>query len=236
MLQAKREQLKKEGKLLTKKQKEERHMAELRKQALLASGVQIEGLQQQGSGSAPPAGKKVVYGNRKKKGPNAKEASPAGSPAPESRPRSPEPTPTPPPEPVKEEEKGDEDVKSDWDASSDEETESKPTAPAKEVKSDWDASSDEEAPAAPALAEAKPKPEQKGTYPHANVTLGQCLCVRHTFSGPKDSGPTSHQEGYIGPSACQSPHWKSCTWQGTEEGGVFRSRVGVGIGRQRRGF
>ena len=45
MPQAKREVAKKEGRLLTKKQKEEQRVAELRKQALLASGVQIEGLQ-----------------------------------------------------------------------------------------------------------------------------------------------------------------------------------------------
>ncbi|KAG5221485.1 eukaryotic translation initiation factor [Salix suchowensis] len=43
---AKREVARKEGRLLTKKQKEERAMAELRKKALLQSGVQIEGLQQ----------------------------------------------------------------------------------------------------------------------------------------------------------------------------------------------
>lgn len=116
-------------------------MAELRKQALLASGVQIEGLQQ--AGSAP---KKVVYGKKKKTTPGAKD----GSPAPESRPRSPEPvqeTPSPTPPPGGEE-KPDEskeengDVKSDWDASSDEE-ETKPAAPAG-VKDSWDASSDED--------------------------------------------------------------------------------------------
>ncbi|KAG2147931.1 hypothetical protein DEU56DRAFT_753202 [Suillus clintonianus] len=75
---------KKEGRYMTKKQKEEKAAAELRRQALLASGVQIEGLQQQAGVSA----KKVVSGNRKKKGPIAKEASP--SPAPESRPETPD--------------------------------------------------------------------------------------------------------------------------------------------------
>lgn len=162
---AKREQLKKEGKLLTKKQKEEQHRAEIRKQALLASGVQIEGLQQ--SSGAPAGAKKVVYGNRKKKGPAAKDASPA----PESRPRSPEPTPTPPPEPVKakEEEKAEEAAaKSDWEASSDEEPEPKPAAESPAVKSDWDASSDEEDAPTPAPAPApaptpKAKPAAKDT-------------------------------------------------------------------------
>ena len=83
--------------MLTKKQKEEQRAAELRKQALLASGVQIEGLQQHGDTPKP---KKVVYDNRKKKkGP----ASAAGSSHPGTRDPSPvreeKPTPEPEPEP-----------------------------------------------------------------------------------------------------------------------------------------
>ncbi|KAJ6463233.1 hypothetical protein C8R47DRAFT_1238517 [Mycena vitilis] len=132
---AKRELAKKEGRLLTKKQKEERAMAEIRKQALLASGVQIEGLQQ-ASGSGAPAVKKVVYGNRKKKGPaNAAKEAP---PAPESRPRTPEPAAPA----VAEAEAEPED---DWEASSEEET----TQTAVGVKDSWDASSDEEDAAPP---------------------------------------------------------------------------------------
>ncbi|KAF9057320.1 hypothetical protein BJ165DRAFT_1520712 [Panaeolus papilionaceus] len=167
---AKRELAKKEGRLLTKKQKEEKQMAEIRKQALLASGVQIEGLQ--AAGAAQP--KKVVYGNRKKKGPAAKESSPAV----ESRPRPPESAAapslvaeTPAPEPQAQ---ANEAAKSDWEASSDEE-EAKLAAPSG-VKDTWDESSDEEeAPpvqtkAAPAKkAEAAPtqtKP-QAGLKPQA---------------------------------------------------------------------
>ncbi|KAJ3875976.1 P-loop containing nucleoside triphosphate hydrolase protein, partial [Lentinula edodes] len=154
---AKRELAKKEGRLLTKKQKEEKAAAEIRKQALLASGVQIEGLQQ--STNMPT--KKVVYSNRKKKGPTANGASPASS-----RPRTPE-------SPVVQEEKKDsilnladgsvspahkleeaEDAsaKDDWDASSDEET--KPASDGK--KDSWDASSDEG-------AELKPTPSYSST-------------------------------------------------------------------------
>ncbi|KIM45784.1 hypothetical protein M413DRAFT_440821 [Hebeloma cylindrosporum] len=173
---AKRELAKKEGRLLTKKQKEEKQMAEIRKQALLASGVQIEGLQQ-ASGTGPPAVKKVVYGNRKKKGPGAKDASPAPS-----RPRSPEVVedraPKPQPVQVKPTEAANGDAKSDWEASSGEE-EVKPEASvhaSPDVKDDWDASSeDEEArpspkPAAPSIkpttipqaaALAKPSPVTK---------------------------------------------------------------------------
>jgi translation initiation factor 5B len=148
---AKREVAKKEGRLLTKKQKEEKQMAEIRKQALLASGVQIEGLQQ-ASVTGPPAVKKVVYGNRKKKGPGAKDASPAPS-----RPRSPEVVvdraPSLPPAQVKPIEAANGDAKSDWEASSGEE-EVKPEAPISvtpDVKDDWDASSEDE--------EAQPPPK-----------------------------------------------------------------------------
>ena len=119
-------------------------MAELRRQALLASGVQIEGLQQ-APGSGPSAGKKIGYGNRKKKGPITKE----GSPAPESRPRSPElsseaPSPaTPAPVELPAEEKApDGDAKSDWEATTDEE-EAKTLAPSG-IKDSWDDSSDED--------------------------------------------------------------------------------------------
>jgi translation initiation factor 5B len=71
--QAKREQAKKEGRLLTKKQKEEKAAAEIRRKALLESGVKIEGLQQQqnAQNDGPAVPKKVMYGNRKKKGPAA---------------------------------------------------------------------------------------------------------------------------------------------------------------------
>lgn len=162
-LKAKRELAKKEGRLLTKKQKEERQMAEIRRQALLASGVQIEGLQQPSGSNAP---KKVVYGSRKKKPAAQKDASPA----PDSRPRSPEPAHTPaadeaPKAEAEQEVKSDWEnatdegekgletqVKDSWDASSDEEE--KPATP--EVKDSWDASSDEEAPAPKTVADGKP--------------------------------------------------------------------------------
>ncbi|KAJ4471998.1 hypothetical protein J3R30DRAFT_3522507 [Lentinula aciculospora] len=157
----KRELAKKEGRLLTKKQKEEKAAAELRKQALLASGVQIEGLQQPSGVST----KKVVYSNRKKKGPTVN----SGSPVP-SRPRTPE-------SPVVQEEKTeptpvhageseeapieDAPMKDDWDASSDDET--KPTPD--EIKDSWDASSDEgtKLKLIPASTPAAPRSSLKST-------------------------------------------------------------------------
>lgn len=149
-LQAKRDLAKKEGRFLTKKQKEDKQMAEIRKQALLASGVQVEGLQQPG-GDGSSASKKVVYGNRKKKGPVAIDSSPA-----QSRPRTPELAPVSRSPKVRElaqtkpQIAADEDVKSDWDASSGHEGEEKPSA----AKDSWDASSDDEDD-----EEAKPAPK-----------------------------------------------------------------------------
>ena len=142
--QAKREQAKREGTLLTKKQKEEKAAAERRKQALLASGVQIEGLQ---TSAASPVGKKVMYGNRKKKGPaGAAPSSAQASPALVSRPLSPEltPEPSPAPTPAAKVNKlpANEDLKSDRDESSDDET--KPPAADADVKDSWDASSEDE--------------------------------------------------------------------------------------------
>ncbi|KAJ8595056.1 hypothetical protein M405DRAFT_728704 [Rhizopogon salebrosus TDB-379] len=126
---AKIELAKKEGRFLTKKQKEEKAAAELRRQALLASGVQIEGLQRQQH--AGVAAKKAVSGNKKKKGPIAQELS--VSPAPESRPETPDvveapPAPSTVESPAEEEAKADA-VKDEWDASSGDE---------------WDESSEEE--------------------------------------------------------------------------------------------
>lgn len=139
--QAKRELAKKEGRLLTKKQKEEQRAAELRKQALLASGVQIEGLQQPSGAQVP---KRVVYGNRKRKGPaSATGSGPATrepSPVREERPSTPEPEHVPEPvTQVAEEKQKIDSVKDDWDASSDEDQKA-----ADGVKESWDVSSEDE--------------------------------------------------------------------------------------------
>ncbi|KAI0938949.1 hypothetical protein AcV5_000495 [Taiwanofungus camphoratus] len=138
---AKRELAKKEGRLLTKKQKEEQRAAELRKQALLASGVQIEGLQQPSGAQVP---KRVVYGNRKRKGPaSATGSGPATrepSPVREERPSTPEPEHVPEPvTQVAEEKQKIDSVKDDWDASSDEDQKA-----ADGVKESWDVSSEDE--------------------------------------------------------------------------------------------
>lgn len=155
---AKREQLKKEGKLLTAKQKAEKQAAEIRRQALLQSGVKIEGLQT-GGGAGGSAPKKVVYGNKKKKpAPGPKDTSTvasserAPSPPPESVPGSPAVAPASA-------------AKDDWDASSEEEAPA-PAAAAAGVKDDWDASSEEEAPPAKPAPKAK-EPENPAAQPAA---------------------------------------------------------------------
>lgn len=164
----KRELAKKEGRLLTKKQKEEKAAAERRRQALIASGVQIEGLQQ--PSGAPSGGKKVTYGSRKKKTllSKDKDSAPA-SPAPESRPLSPAPVATPrspSPAPAELSNKAD-DVKDEWDASSTEEDNA--TAPAPGVKDSWDASSEDEESAEIAPL---PPPESKSTNEPTVLPVG----------------------------------------------------------------
>jgi translation initiation factor 5B len=64
----KKEQLRKEGLLLTKAQKEAKAKAELRKQQMLAAGVVVAGLDETADKKAKP-----VYDNRKKKGPKKGE-------------------------------------------------------------------------------------------------------------------------------------------------------------------
>lgn len=172
---AKKELARKEGRLLTKKQKEEKAAAERRKQALLASGVQIQGLQNQNAG----APKKVVYDNRKKKGPAA-AVTKNNTPTPTaSRPITP-----PPAEP-------EQDVKDEWDASSEEE---KPAVKNEEdVKSDWDADSDEDKPAPPAPA-TKSEAKLPASAPATKIPVsnGKPAPVEPTKAPAKDE--TSSEE------------------------------------------
>lgn len=182
----KREVAKKEGRLLTKKQKEEKQMAEIRKQALIASGAQIEGLQ---AGAGASAAKKVVYGNRKKKGPSAKEISPTSS-----RPRSPEPQPaviTPPPPAEEPEAAADTGAQDDWDASNDDEA-AKPTV-LEGVKDSWDDSSDEEGrdvPAAPSPTEkAAPAPTPNKLQAKGEQAKGQSQKPEVKATSPTKAAP-----------------------------------------------
>ncbi|KAF8589995.1 hypothetical protein K439DRAFT_1628210 [Ramaria rubella] len=126
---AKREVLKKEGRLLTKKQKEEKAAAEIRRKALLESGVKIEGLQQTVRVAAP---KKVVYGNRKKRGPAV--AATKESSALLAEEVIVEPTEAPREEAAS--------PKGDWEAGGDEEDTAEDRT--EDVKDSWDASSGDE--------------------------------------------------------------------------------------------
>ncbi|CEG70045.1 Putative Eukaryotic translation initiation factor 5B [Rhizopus microsporus] len=165
----KREQLRKEGKLLTKAQKEAQRLAQLRHQQLLASGhVRVQALE---DNDQKP--KKPVYGNRKKKVISKEEQERRQQEAEQKR--------------LEEEKKRKEEEEAkkaaeaaaaaaaeeepedddDWEnavVSSDEEEKAPKKESEEDLKSDWDASSDEEEKAAPATkpaAPAKPAPVAK---------------------------------------------------------------------------
>lgn len=137
----KRELAKKEGRLLTKKQKEAKAAAEARRNAPLQAGVVIAGLQEDG----PPADKpkKVVYGKKKKPAASAANKTVTGSTV--STPTTavaelPEVKELSPKAEAAVIVRGEEEEKDDWDVSS--QDESKPDDRSKEgVKDSWDASS-----------------------------------------------------------------------------------------------
>jgi hypothetical protein len=139
--QAKKEQLKKEGKLLTPKQKAERAAAEARRAALLASGnVTIAGLAEKESASTGE--KKVSYGKKEKKQPPAHVKKPVIQ-------QAPAPVPAKKVEEKKEvveaKKEESEEEKDSWDVSSSEDEGEKKTAKVEEeAKDDWDASSSED--------------------------------------------------------------------------------------------
>ncbi|KAG8854709.1 hypothetical protein FRB96_007394 [Tulasnella sp. 330] len=131
---AKKEQARKEGKLLTDKQKRDRAAAEVRRQAILASGVKIAALEDKED--APTAPKKFSYA---KKGGKKPVAGTSATERQASAPQSPAPTEStlaaaPPSEAT---------AKEDWEDGEDEKEAEKPATVTKDVKSDWDASSDE---------------------------------------------------------------------------------------------
>ncbi|KDN52115.1 hypothetical protein K437DRAFT_254676 [Tilletiaria anomala UBC 951] len=150
----KREQLKKEGKLLTPKQKAEKQAAEARMKAMIQSGqITVEGLKDAEGGAETK--RKVVYDNRKKKKSPAdtskqtaqQNAHTAAKEQPEQDKKA--ESVLEPVVPVaieatgsteaewKQQEGAEEDVKDSWDAESDD-----------EVKDDWAAESDDDAQAA----------------------------------------------------------------------------------------
>ncbi|GMK55413.1 hypothetical protein CspeluHIS016_0204690 [Cutaneotrichosporon spelunceum] len=138
----KRAQAKAEGRMLTPAQKRERAAAEARKQALLASGVVIAGLQNDGE-NKPKA--RPVYGkkNNKKQQQQQQQKTPATPTAPTSPKKPVEEPKKEAPKPKAKEESDD-----DWDKSEDEVEAA--TAAVKDLKveeeseDDWDKSEDEE--------------------------------------------------------------------------------------------
>ncbi|KAG8906155.1 hypothetical protein FRB99_007469 [Tulasnella sp. 403] len=158
--QARREQLKKEGKLLTPKQRKEKQQAELRRNALLASGVLVAGLAER------PQTKASKSDNRRRRG--AKENVAAASEASTSAPQSPavgskslEELP-PASLGVKTAER------ENWDDSEDESE--KPSAPvaAAEIKDDWEDDSDDDKLSSAPNASTKATPARNGAVSERN--------------------------------------------------------------------
>ncbi|KAI8981078.1 hypothetical protein BDB01DRAFT_724490 [Pilobolus umbonatus] len=162
----KKEQLRKEGKFLTKAQKEAQRLAKIRHEQLLASGnIRVQALEES---DAKP--KKVVYTNRKKKGPTKEEQEKKQQELAEKKRLEEEEKKR-----LEEEKKAaeSESEDDDWEKaleSSEDEKEDEKSEEAEDVKSDWDASSDEEK-ETPApndtKAATKPVPEnpKKATAP-----------------------------------------------------------------------
>lgn len=156
--QAKRDQLKKEGKLLTPKQKADKAAAEIRLKSFLGtSGVTIEGLKESAAAGTTEEGapRKVSYAKKKNfiRGGNQNGNSSAATPVTSAEVKIEEVFPVVEVAKVEESKDDDDDVKDDWDASDPEEEEKA------EVKDDWDASSEEEAEVIAPVIEA-PKGQQ----------------------------------------------------------------------------
>lgn len=222
-------------------------MAEIRKQALIASGVQIEGLQQASAGGAGGAPKKVVYGNRKKKGPAGKApGSRSGTPDPstpvnadaessdEEAPVVQAATPKPANGASPSKLPADNSPKDDWDASSgDENDKASPTAG---VKDAWDASSDEETEkVVPKTSVQQPKPSQGSMYCWSRYLTHNSLVLSSGTENRTNSGTACCDE-----TTCSHT---SCSCQATRRGifirrGLIRRIIRRGrfiVGRGGRG-
>ncbi|WWC69675.1 uncharacterized protein I206_103618 [Kwoniella pini CBS 10737] len=145
-----------EGRALTPAQKKERAAAEARKQAMLASGMMVAGLQD--GAPAPEAKKKVVYGNRKKQ----QQQKPKETATPPPEPASPAPAPAPVEQKSEPATAAKEESDDDWDKSEDEVEKvvaGVDKLKVEESEDDWDKSSDDETPA--------PAPTTKSSTPAA---------------------------------------------------------------------
>ncbi|KAK4517284.1 DNA cross-link repair protein PSO2/SNM1 [Mucor velutinosus] len=175
----KKEQLRKEGKLLTKAQKEAQRLAKLRHEQLLASGnVRVQALED--DGNKP---KKVVYGNKKKKGPTKEEQEKKKQEAAERKRLEEEEKKRKEEEEAKKAAEAQESEEDDWEnavISSDEEEKKDEKEEDEDLNSDWDASSDEE--------EKKPAaaPAKKATAAPAKAASAK--------AAPAKKAPTKKQE------------------------------------------
>ncbi|ORX62702.1 P-loop containing nucleoside triphosphate hydrolase protein [Hesseltinella vesiculosa] len=161
---AKKEQLRKDGKLLTKAQKEAQRRAQIRNEQLLASGqIKIAALDKDDNGEAAAAKpKRVVYG-KKKRGPSKAELDKQME---EERKRKEEEERKRKEEEAKKQE-SEESSDDDWEKAADTSEDEKEPEPAKKeesgVKSDWEDEDESEEESTPAKPAAKPsaKPAAK---------------------------------------------------------------------------
>ncbi len=163
----KKEQLRKEGKLLTKSQKEQNQRNELKRQQMLAAGAQVAGLEEL------TEKKKPVYDNKRRKGPKKPgdeearlEEEKAAAEA-ESRRRAEEEDR----QSLEAEEKARAEAAAAAEAESDSLGDCEAVAEAEDVKESWDADTDEEATeesAKPSKADGKPEEPRKLPARHAS--------------------------------------------------------------------
>ncbi|KAH3659214.1 hypothetical protein OGATHE_006098 [Ogataea polymorpha] len=195
---AKREQLKKEGKYLTKKQKQEKQMQERRRQQLLQAGnIIVPGVMNQSDKSEKP--KKVVYGSKKKPSKKQQEEEEAAKAVEaEQASKLAEKKDTENGEEEEEElvddwEKmaldDDEDVAADWEAALDDEEEKEDDEEQQEDETEKESSQEPQA-----------QKEQKGTATTAEETGKQ------GSSAPEQNGKTHNDSNLRSPICCILGH------------------------------
>lgn len=181
----KKEQLRKEGKLLTKAQKEAQRLAQMRHEQMLAAGhIRVQALED--NDNKP---KKVVYGNKKKKGPTKEEQEKKKAEAAEKKRLEEEKKRKQEEEAKKAAAAAEESEEDDWEnalESSDEEAKKSKDDEDEDVASDWDVSSNDE-------EEEEAKPAPKAAAPAAKAAPTKAAPAK-AAAAPAKKAPAKKQE------------------------------------------